>query len=89
MLKLQMIIPQDILEKIIDAVDIETLISMYESKTLNLITTNRNAIVRWENKVYKHYYDLHKVKLKASLDCLRFHVWDDGTPIKNQKRLYV
>jgi hypothetical protein len=80
-----MVLPQDILEKIIHLTDIETKVMLYESKMLKSITYNASVTEKWELEVFKYYYGQHKTKLKTSLDLLQYHVWDDGTPIKKFK----
>jgi hypothetical protein len=48
---------------------------------------NRDEIGRDTNDI-AHCIDQHMTKLKASLQCLPFHAWNDGTPIKKWEELF-
>ena len=78
-------IPQHIVERIINLLDIEKKVEMYESGVLKEMTTDARIIEQWEVEVFKHYKDRHRNKLRVVLSSLPFHVWDDGTPIKKFK----
>lgn len=79
------LLPPEILERIIHLVDIQTKRTLYEHCLLKLMTNSDVILEKWEKEVYQDYFEQHKSKLKKSLDLLRFHVWDDGTPIKKHK----
>lgn len=79
------LLPPEILEKIIELVDIQTKRTLYEQNLLKSMTHNDFVLEKWKKEVYQYYFEQHKSKLKKSLDCLPFHVWDDGTPIKKHK----
>lgn len=78
-------IPQDVLERIIDLVDIQTKTVLHESDILKSITNNASATEKWGLEVHQYYHAQHRTKFKASLECLPFHAWDDGAPIKKFK----
>ena len=81
-------IPQHIVEKVINLLDIEKKVEMYENGMLKEMTTDAKVIEKWENEVYTYYYNDHKKKFNVVLNSLPFHVWDDGTPIKMNKFSY-
>ena len=50
-------IQQHIVERIINLLDIEKKVEMYENGMLKEMTTDARVIEKWENEVYTYYYN--------------------------------
>ena len=78
-------LPQDVLDTIINMIDTQTKILLYDSKVLHdlvSLTMYKNI----EEDIFAEFKVQHNKQLQSCLNCLQYHVWSDGTPMKNRCR---
>ena len=78
-------LPQDVLDAIINMTDTRTKILLYDSNVLHdlvSITMHKNI----EQDIFAAFEVQHNKLLQSCLNCLQYHVWSDGTPMKNRSR---
>lgn len=88
------VLPQDVLDTIINMTDMHTKILLYDSPSgkklrdsnilhdLVSITMYKNI----EQDIFAAFKMKHNKLLQSCLDSLQYHVWSDGTPMKNRTR---
>uniref|UniRef100_A0A6C0BEX9 Uncharacterized protein n=1 Tax=viral metagenome TaxID=1070528 RepID=A0A6C0BEX9_9ZZZZ len=78
-------LPQDVIDTIINMTDTQTKISLYESNVLRDIVST-TMFKNIEQDVFIAFKEQHNKLLQSCLKCLQYHVWSDGTPMKNRAR---
>jgi hypothetical protein len=74
----------DVVDLIIMYTDIATKERMYDSGLLQeLVSSHMMALVKTD--IMNASKEKHKQLLEKCLQCLQYHVWDDGTPMKNRQ----
>lgn len=81
-------LPTDIIDYIITISDIDVKVKLYNNKCLQTIISV-SLFISIEQEVYNTYSYIHKCNLSKCLNCLRYHVWNDGTPMKKRQCHYV
>jgi hypothetical protein len=76
-------LPREIVDSIICKTDIRTNTKLYDSGLLQTIVSKQ--IYEWVlDEIHDYCKRRHKKLLHACLECLQYHVWEDGTPMKNR-----
>ena len=77
-------LPRELIDAIISATDFETQLRLYTAGELaNLVSSF--TFQQLEQAFLTHFRKVHASLLGKCLQCLRHHVWDDGTPMKNRQ----
>jgi hypothetical protein len=78
-------LPIDITDYIIQLSDISVKIRLYNARALDkLVVPSTFQCI--ENEVYTVYKQIHRERLLFCLSCLKYHVYDDGAPMKRRQR---
>jgi hypothetical protein len=78
-------LPQDVLDAIMNMTDTRTKILLYNSNVLHdlvSVTMYKNI----EQDIFASFKVQHNKLLQSCLNCLQYHVWSDGAPMKNRSR---
>ena len=78
-------LPKDVIDYIIQTTDISVKISLYNSRTLRCLVFPY-TFDKIEDEVLAMYKQIHRDRLFKCASCFRYHVWDDGTPMKGRQR---
>ena len=78
-------LPQDVVDVIINMTDMHTKTLLYDSKGLHDLVSN-TLFKNIEQDIFAASKVQHNKLLQSCLNCLQYHVWSDGTPMKNRSR---
>lgn len=76
-------LPPELVEKVVLNLDPTTLETVYNSRVVHTFVSEACLRVI-EKRVLQQAQENHKKLLLSCLACLPWHVWNDGTPMKNR-----
>ena len=77
-------LPQELIDKIVSVSDFETQVKLYTTNGLQTIVSPHTFSVL-EFAILAYFKMKHRDLLSNCLSCIKYHVWDDGTPMKNRQ----
>ena len=75
----------DILQQIVDKTSFQTKIVLYENGLLSKMVASSNYYQCIVEKIHQYYYTRHRILFNRCLDCLKYHVYEDGVPMKHRQ----
>lgn len=75
-------LPQELIDKILILTDFETQVRLYTSKHGLQTIVSPHTFHTIEPAILAYFQTKHQKLLRTCLSCLRYHVFDDGTPVK-------